>query len=164
MQTLQDFCSATFINRLVNGLIKVSWVSSVLEERRAGTLRWFWSPRLFSATVCEVDQREHLRPAPCPSTKSKMAAITETQWRGKIRVPKVFSGSIRAKTSSDLSPRAVRSTRDGSVVPGFPLHRCTSYNFLSPHPVFYYPWPSVAGSFGNNNDVLQLPDLIRELR
>lgn len=32
------------------------------------------------------------------------------------------------------------------------------------YPVFYYPWPSVACFFGNNNDVLQLPDLIRELR
>lgn len=38
MQTLQDFSSAAFINRVVKGLIKVSWAGSVPEERRAGTL------------------------------------------------------------------------------------------------------------------------------
>lgn len=50
-----------------------------------------------SATVCEADQSEHLWPTVCPLTKSKTAAITGTQWRGKIRVPKVFNSSIRGQ-------------------------------------------------------------------
>lgn len=87
-------------------IMEVSGASSVLEESCAVALHCisFWSPYPLSATVCEADQSEHLCPALCLSTKSKMAAITGTQWRGKIRVPKVFSSSIRAKTYSDLAP------------------------------------------------------------
>lgn len=43
-----------------------------------------------SHTVCEADQSEHLQPTLCLLTKFKTAAITETQWRGKIPSAKSF--------------------------------------------------------------------------
>lgn len=50
----------------------------------------FWSPYPISPAVCEADQSEHLWPTPCLLTKSKTAAITGTQWRGKNQSPKSF--------------------------------------------------------------------------
>lgn len=86
--------------------MQVSGAASVPEESLAVALHCvsFRSPHPFSAAACEADQNEHLCPALSLQTKSKMAAITGTQWRGKIRVPKVFSSSFQARTYSDLVP------------------------------------------------------------
>lgn len=58
--------------------------------------------------LCEADQCEHLWPTLCPLTKSKMAAITGTQWRGKIRVPKVFNSSIGRQNLLRCVPFSLR--------------------------------------------------------
>lgn len=131
---------------------------SVLEERAVLGCRCTashseaLSPSRLLLLMCEADQSEHLCPTLCLLTKSKMAAITGTQWRGKIRVPKVFNSSIWAKTYSDVSPhphpppappRIFLSPRDGSVIPGFLLTICPYYPSLSFIPSFLFPWPSM---------------------
>lgn len=152
--------------------MQVSGAASVVEESRAVALHCvsFWSPHPFSAAACEADQSEHLCPALSLQTKSKMAAITGTQWRGKIRVPKVFSSSFQARTYLDLVPPPSLPFESLSLASWWICHRRFSARYMHfvpgafLNPFFYSPWPSVACLFGNNNDVLQLPDLIRELR
>lgn len=69
-----------------------------------------------------------------------MAAIIGTQWRGKIRVPKVFNSSIQAETHSDVSslPRIFVSRRDESVIPDSPLCLSTlpSLSLIAVSPLF----------------------------
>lgn len=139
------------------------------------SLHLILNPYPISATVCEADQSEHLWPTLCLLTKSKMAAITGTQWRGKVRVPKVFNSSIRAKTYSDASPFPCifLSPHDGSVIPSFLLcpllfslfpFSLTINRQPSPKSKQTFPCVGVACFFRNNNNVLHLPDLIRELQ
>lgn len=121
MQTLQDFSSAAFINRVVKGLIKVSWAGSVPEERRAGTLHWFWAlisslplcVRQIRASIfvqlCACRRNPKWQPLQRPnggekSECQKFSAAPSEPKLGQICPPVPFAG-----LAMDLSSRVFRS-------------------------------------------------------
>lgn len=62
------------------------------QQRPGGELCYisFCCPDPISSPVCEADQNEHLCTTLCLLTRSRMAATTGTQWRGKNLSAKSF--------------------------------------------------------------------------
>ena len=104
----------------------------------------FWRPYPISPTVCEAD-RASISCRLCPLTKSKMAAITGTQWRGKKSDSQKFSAASSEPKVVLMPPLFLASF---SLLMMDLSSQVFPENLANIRPFFF---------FGYNNDVLQLP-------
>ena len=129
------------------------------QQRPGGELCYisFCCPDPISSPVCEADQNEHLCTTLCLLTRSRMAATTGTQWRGKNLSAKSFQ-QLYPNQKLKMCPPLLRWIHHSrfSVLYVYILFLTIFYI------LFVFPWPhltknlasiSAACVFKNNNNV-----------